>query len=228
MSEITIDIWSDIICPWCWIGQVRLEKALGQLPWRGDVAIRHRSFRLMPGQAPVPVMTIMTRKTNGDVAQVRRMFSQVEETARREGLSFALEQTIAGDTMDAHRLVKLATTKDKAHGLLEALYRAHMTNGRSGFDHAVLRDVAIKAGLRREDVDAVLAGDAYRDAVVADQRSLDGLNVQGVPFYVIDSKRAISGAQPIEVFVEALRAAQRERPAPDILDVMVCGPEGCA
>lgn len=228
--RLTVDIWSDVVCPWCWIGLTRLEKALVGFADRDAITVKHHSYRLMPGQPPLPVSEIVSRRMGGTAADAARMFAEVEATAAREGLTYHLSDGVTGDTLDAHRLLKLAETEGRGVATLKRFYRAYLTERLSVFDHASLSTLAIEAGLDEARVREVLAGSEFQAEVDADQRALNSLGGNGVPFFIIGDKYGISGAQPVEAFSQALARAWAELPPrPEILaEGEVCGPDGCA
>lgn len=224
-----VEIWSDLICPWCSIGLARFDKALAAFPEKEAVEVVHRAFRLAPGAKTEPVAQVIPRKYGLDPLQAEEMFDRVEGVARDEGLEFHLARNLHGDTKDGHRLVQFAATAGKQRPVVERLYRAYFAEGISLFDRANLLDLAVEAGLDREQAREVLEGDAFGDAVEADQRTVQGYGVNGVPFFVIGGRYGISGAQETKVFAQALRQAWDETAAlVEAREAEACGPEGCA
>ncbi|RAE05737.1 DsbA family oxidoreductase, partial [Burkholderia multivorans] len=165
---LTVEIWSDLICPWCWIGKRRFDEALAAFAHADRVDVALRAYRLMPGQPVEPVEAMLAAKYRMSAAQVDQMLRQVTDAAASVGLRYDLPGTLVGDTLDAHRLVKLAEATGRAHALTERLYRAYFCEHGSLFDHTALADFAVEAGLERAAVEAALRGDAYRDEVEAD------------------------------------------------------------
>lgn len=212
-----IDIWSDVVCPFCYIGKAHLEAALKATGL--DAEIRHMAFRLQPGELPQPVSDMLARKygLTGAAAAVQQR--SVEAMAAEAGLEFHLDGTWIGDTRDAHRLIKLAGQQGLAPRMLDRLYRAYFSEGRDVLGRDSLAVLAAEAGVT--GAAAMLDSDAFVAEVDADQRFAPSLNVRGVPFVVIDRKLAISGAHPVDVFVQALRQA-----AP-VADGAACGLDGC-
>jgi len=206
-----IDIWSDLVCPWCYIGKRRLEHALAQMPDAPSVDIVHRSFQLNPS-APQGVTSprrdYLSAKYGWSPAQAAKIDADMEQRAAADGLEYHLTaEGLTGNTFDAHRLVHLAKDKGRQDGAVERLFRAYFTEQRSIFDKESLEGLALDAGLDAAEARAVLAGTDYGDAVAADIREAQALGVSGVPFFVFDRRLALSGAQPVDVFVEALRQA---------------------
>jgi predicted DsbA family dithiol-disulfide isomerase len=230
---VLIEIWSDVVCPWCYIGKRRLEAALTEFPHRDDVEVVYRSFELDPTAPEVPTETTvesLARKFGTDVAHARELMSRADDIAAELGLTFRHHDTPHAKTIDAHRLLHLALDHGLQAELKEGLLSAYFTRGESMADHDVLRKVAVDVGLDPERVDQVLAGDAYAEAVHADFAQARAYGATGVPFFVVDRKYAVSGAQPTELFTELLERAWSEpRPALQVLaDADACGPDGCA
>lgn len=231
-----IEIWSDVVCPWCYIGKRRLEAALESFPHAADVEVIYRSFELDPTAPQVGTESIgdaLARKYGAGPADTGRMMQQVADVAAEVGLSFDYADATHTKTIDAHRLLHLARSEGATslqRALKEALLAAYFGEGRSMGDHAVLREVAVATGLDPARVDAVLASAEYAGAVQSDIDRARAYGVSGVPFYVIDRKLGVSGAQPSEVFTEVLEKAWAESgPKLEVMpDGTVCGPDGCA
>jgi predicted DsbA family dithiol-disulfide isomerase len=228
-----IEIWSDVVCPWCYIGKRRLEQALAEFPHRAEVEVVYRSFELDPTAPEVPVestVEALARKWGTGVAQARDAMARGDEVAAEVGLEFRHHDAPHARTVDAHRLLHLALEAGVQADLKEALLAAYFGRGESMGDHDVLRKAAADAGLDPARVDAVLAGDEYADAVRADIEQARAFGATGVPFYVVDRAYGISGAQPTEVFSQVLdRAWADSQPALDVVGgVDACGPDGCA
>jgi predicted DsbA family dithiol-disulfide isomerase len=211
-----IDVWSDLVCPWCYIGKRRLERALAELPHPQPVEIVHRSFQLNPS---APMGTTSSRrdylraKYGWSATQAARIDSDMEQRAAADGLEYHLTADgVTGNTFDAHRLVHLAGDRGRQDETVERLFRAYFTEQRSLFDKASLETLAADAGLDADEAGRTLAGSDYADAVTADMREAQALGVSGVPFFVFDRRLGLSGAQPIDVFVDALRQASTVTP----------------
>ncbi len=216
-----IEIWSDVICPFCYIGKTQLEAALAETGLSAE--IEHRAFRLMPGEAPYPIEEMFARRYGQSPEQAKASMANVETMAAGQGLEFHIPGTKAGDTTDAHKLLILAGDRGVQPELLDALYRAYFTDSRDVFNRDVLVTIAEEAGLDRAEAEKALASEELKARVAADQRSAETLNVRGVPFVVIDRKIAVSGAQGTANFVKALMTAE---PAPPT-DGDACGIDGC-
>jgi predicted DsbA family dithiol-disulfide isomerase len=234
---VKIEIWSDVVCPWCYIGKRRLEEALTAFPHRADVEVVYRSFELDPTAPQAAIETTveaLARKWGTDVAGAREAMARGDAVAEEVGLHFVHHDAPRARTVDAHRLLHLALDEGVQAELKEALLAAYFLRGESMGDHDVLRKAAVDVGLDPARVDEVLASREYADAVLADIDQARAFGATGVPFYVVDRKYGISGAQPTEVFAQVLERAWDESHPP--LDVVAtdaagadaCGPDGCA
>ena len=196
-----IDVWSDIVCPWCFIGRRRLQKAIANHGAGHDITVRHRAFQLQPDISEVvPTSEHLAAKYRIDKAKVAEMQANVCSIADGEGLCYNLENTLSGNTADAHRLILWAETIGRDDDLLEALYSAYFEKSKPVFSHEDLLAIADEIGINRENALALLKSNKYLDRVKEDQTLAASLGANGVPFYVIDMKFGISGAQPQEVF----------------------------
>ncbi len=207
-----IDVWSDVVCPWCFIGKRRLEKALSQFPYSNEINIRHRAFQLQPdAKEVVPTGQHLAEKYRVSSDQVKEMQANVCAVADGEGLCYNLDDTLSGNTFDAHRVLLYAATINKQQDLLEAMYSSYFEKSRPLFSHHDICEVAETVGLSSVDLMNVLESDQYKDEVIADRDLASKLGATGVPFFVVDMKYGISGAQPLEAFVETINAAWNER-----------------
>ncbi|MEU3288106.1 DsbA family oxidoreductase [Streptomyces longwoodensis] len=232
-----VEIWSDIACPWCYVGKARFEKALAAFPHRDQVEVVHRSFELDPGRAKddvQPVITMLSRKYGLSEEQARAGEDNLGAQAAAEGLAYRTRGRDHGNTFDLHRLLHLAKEHGRQDELIQVLYRANFAEERSLFTEGDDRlvELAVEAGLDADAVRAVLADPAaYADEVRADEREAAELGANGVPFFVLDRKYGVSGAQPAEVFAQALTQAWGARSPLTLLDqgdADACGPDGCA
>jgi predicted DsbA family dithiol-disulfide isomerase len=206
-----IDIWSDVVCPWCYVGKRRFERALTAFAHGDRVQIVHRSFQLNPA-APRDRTSSrresLKAKYRLSESDVQALDARMERTAAAEGLEFHMEAgSQTGNTLDAHRVLHLAADRGRQDATLERFFRGYFTEQRSLFDHASLLELAADAGLDAEDVRRVLSSDIYAEAVADDVAAAKALGVNGVPFFAIDGQPGISGAQPSEVFAQALTHA---------------------
>ena len=208
-----VEIWSDVVCPWCYIGKRRFENALAQFSHRDAVSVTWRSFELdphAPRHSDGTMTDLIARKLGGNVAQAAALNAQISGVAAGEGLDYHLDQAQHGNTFDAHRLLHLAT----AHGLQDAaeerLMHAYFTDGMPIGDADTLIQLAAEIGMDANEARAILMSDTYAAAVRADEQRASALGIRGVPFVVIDERYGISGAQQSAVFLEALEAAWTE------------------
>jgi predicted DsbA family dithiol-disulfide isomerase len=205
-----VEIWSDPVCPWCYLGKRRFERALESFGHRDEVTVVYRSFELDPSAPPgvtTPTVERLAGKYGMTAGQADDAQRQMEQRAAQDGLEFRMDSLRSGNTRDAHRLLHLA----KAHGvqaeLAERLHRAYFTEQASIFDQSSLTELAVGAGLDRDDVIRVLTSQEYGDAVDTDEAMAQALGVNGVPLFVIDRRYGISGAQPPEVIAQVLDQA---------------------
>ena len=205
-----IDMFADIACPWCYIGEKRLEQALAQRPdLRAE--LRWHPFQLQPGlPKPGEPWAEFIESKFGGARRAEVAFEHVRQAAEPEGIDFRFDRmTLAPNTEDAHRLVLFAAENGREWEVVTALFRAHFTEGRNVGDLDTLVELAAGGGLGPAEVRAYLEGRQSRAEVQASQAAAARLGIGGVPFFIFDSRYAISGAQPPEVFLEALdRAAQ--------------------
>ncbi|GAA1766045.1 DsbA family oxidoreductase [Nocardioides hankookensis] len=232
-----IEIWSDVVCPWCFVGKRRLETALSTFEHADEVEVVYRSFELDP-TAPHHGHELSTgviaRKYGRSEDEMRDMQQQLIDLAAVEGLKFRLFETVHTNTIDAHRLLHLALEADGPAlqvELKEALLSAYFEGAADIGDHDVLAATAQRVGLDAARVAEVLAGDEYADAVAADIAQARAYGATGVPFFVVDRKYGVSGARPAEVFSQLLDQAWTEsHPVLQMAggDAEACGPDGCA
>ncbi len=231
-----IDIWSDVVCPWCYIGKRRLEKALAGFAHADDVEIHWRSFQLDPSAPTEPVETVaegLGRKYGGGTEAGAEMIDRVEAVAAEEGMVWRYRESQRVGTVDAHRLLHLAHAEGGAElqgQVKEALLHAYFAEARNIADHGELRDITGSAGLSATAVDRVLASDEFTDEVWADIEQAQALGATGVPFFVVDDLYGVSGAQPVEMLTQVLeRAWSESHPSIEIVaSGETCGPDGCA
>lgn len=202
MTEpIQIDVWSDVVCPWCFIGRRRLQKAIANHAGDRQVIVRHRAFQLQPdAHGTVRTDVMLAQKYKVDKAQVAAMQANVCSIADGEGLCYDLTDTLSGNTADAHRLILWAEEFGKGDDLLEALYSAYFEKKQAIFSHQDLIAIAATVGIDSDAALEVLSSTKFNDRVEEDQNLAHQLGANGVPFYVMDMKFGISGAQPQEVF----------------------------
>jgi predicted DsbA family dithiol-disulfide isomerase len=202
-----IEIWSDVVCPWCYIGKRRLEGALRDFEHAGEVEVAWRSFQLNPDTPPGTAVPTLDYLAGRFGPQATAMTARVADLAKAEGLDFDFGAALTVNTLDAHRLLHLAADLGVGDAAKERLLRAHFTEGADLSDHETLTKLLGEVGADASRVTEVLAGTEYADAVRADIEEARRLGISGVPFFVVDRKYGISGAQPQETFLHALRTA---------------------
>ena len=203
-----IDVGSDLVCPWCYIGKRRLERAMAEFPGRDTVEIVHRSFQLNPS-APMGTTTrrrdYLIAKYGWSAAHAEKIDADMERRAAVDGLEYHLSaEGLTGNTFDAHRLVHLARERGRQDAAVERFFRAYFTERLSLFDHASLATLASDVALDPDDVQRVLDGHEYPDADATDSHEARALGITGVPFFVFDGRLGVSGAQAVEVFTDVL------------------------
>ncbi len=229
-----IDVWSDIICPFCTVGKAELERALAAFPHADQVTVVPRAFELHPGAAVEPTIDYLETKYGWTPAQLAAQCDAIDARARAVGLHYNWRPSISAPTLDAHRLVKLAATQGLERQAEDAFMLAYFTDAADVSDHGVLRRVAASVGLDAAAVDEVLASDAFADAVAADTAEAQAYGVHGTPFFLIDGTYGVSGAQTAAAFGQALTRVWAEtHPIVPLLDLggpagPSCGPDGCA
>ena len=221
-----VEVWSDVVCPWCYIGKRRLEAALERFPHRDEVEVVWRSFQLDPGVPEGetrPTLPALAAKYGRSVDEMRGMQAQVEQVAAGEGLEYHLADTLTGNTLLAHQALHLAAEHGKRNELKERLLHAYFEQGRSVFDVDALVPLAVEVGLDEDEVRAALADRRYLAAVHEDAATARALGATGVPFFVVDRKYGAAGAQPAELLLQILERAWAESHAL----VTVAAAEGC-
>jgi predicted DsbA family dithiol-disulfide isomerase len=226
-----VDIWSDVVCPWCYVGKARFEKALRSFAHRDDVEVVYHSFELDPSyprdKRGETNLQMLSTKFGMAPAQARQAEGQVAGLARAQGLGFDSERPI-GNTFDLHRVLHLGLAEGVQQGLLDAINEAYFAKARPVFDHEVITEVAAGAGLDPAAVGEVLDGEGYADEVRKDEAQARQLGISGVPFFVFDMALGVSGAQPTELFTKALNQAWNAEPdntGPDNTGPDNTGPE---
>jgi predicted DsbA family dithiol-disulfide isomerase len=205
-----VEIWSDIVCPWCYLGKRRFEQALAEFGHRDEVDVVYRSFELdpsAPAGSTTPTLELLASKYNMTPQQAENAQRQMEQRAAGDGLTFRMDKLRSGNTRDAHRLLQLARVRGRQAELIERLHRAYFTDQESVFDHESLGRLAAEAGLEPAEVAQVLDSDQFSDEVSADELMASSLGATGVPFFVIDRRYGISGAQPADTIASALDQA---------------------
>lgn len=205
---LRIDVWSDFVCPFCYIGKAILDEALEQLPEEAKFEVHYRSYQLDPEAEYVPGKSFtetFAELKNMPIDHVIQMNAQIAARAKEVGLNYNFDDMKYSNTFDAHRLLQYAKTGGKEKELTERLFYAYFTESKLLSDKETLISLAVEAGLEREKVVQVLASDQYTDEVRNDIGLAYQIGVQGVPFFVFNNKYAVSGAQPLQVFIDVLQ-----------------------
>src|SRR3954463_4474954 len=226
-----VEIWSDIACPWCYVGKRRFESALAAFEHRDDVTVTWRSFELDPAaprERAVDGAPHLAEKYGTSREEALAMQQRMTDVAATEGLEFRFDRARGGNTFDAHRLIHLAAEHGAQDAMKERLMRAYLTEGELIGDPAVLARLAAEAGLPADEVAELLAGERFAAEVREDERTAASLGIHAVPFFVVDRAFGASGAQPPEALGELLRHAWEARPALSVVaGAESCGVDGC-
>ncbi|MBR2180010.1 MAG: DsbA family oxidoreductase [Selenomonadaceae bacterium] len=222
-----IEIWSDYACPFCYIGEKRLEKALAEVD-NGDIDIEFKSFELDPTASNEVVSNTIDRfaiKYGMSKEDAAHRIEQISMMGRREGIDFKYSSTRYTNTFDSLRLTKLA--QEHGHNeIITKLFDAYFTKNLELSNHHVLKKIAVECGLDENEVDVLLNSDKYAAEVRNDEREAAMLGINGVPYFVIGGKYGLSGAQPVEVLKQAITEAMTNE-ADETFNGMTCGPNGC-
>ena len=227
-----ITYWSDYACPYCYIGEARLKKAIAEIPELEDIEIEMKAFQLDPAageHAAGDTQTRFAHKYGISMQEAGQTIEHISQMGIAEGLDFKYATTLFTNTMDAHRLTKLAQSKNKpelADKVIEALFKAYFTDNKELADKELLQKIGEECGLNAEEVRDVLASDIYRDEVLLDEREAARYGIHAVPFFVI-GKYGISGAQSIEGMKAAIMKVLEEESEPAQEQGMTCGLDGC-
>ena len=205
-----VEIWSDVVCPWCYVGKRRFEAALAAFPHRDQVEVVWRSFELdadAPTERVGDYAQLLADKYGFPVEQGRQMIATMTQTAAQDGLDFRFDLARVGNTFDAHRLLHLAHERGVQDAVKERLVHATFTEGEPIGDHETLVRLVAEAGLDADEARAVLACDRYAAEVRADEAQARAYGISGVPFFVVDGAYGVNGAQPVEALTQVLATA---------------------
>jgi len=208
-----IEIWSDVVCPFCYIGKRKMEKALANFPKKTEIEIEWKSFQLNPDQKTDPSISALAHLATSkgwSMEQTREITANVVEMAKAEGLDFDFEHAVVANTRKAHRLIHLAKSVGKGEEMKESLLSAYFSEGKNVDDFDTLVSLGTAVGLEKNRIQDVLNSESFDDDVENDIYESRQLGVRGVPFFVLDRKYGISGAQPDEVFTQTLEKAWNE------------------
>lgn len=212
---MNIEIWSDVMCPFCYIGKRRFEEALSEFTHKNDVTVEWKSFQLNPHLKTDPSISIhdyLAEAKGWQPEYARQLNDQVTDMAAQVGLEYNMDNAVVANSFNAHHLLQLAKQHNLGDEAEEALFKAYFTLGRNIDDLETLVELAESIGLNPEEAKEILSGDTLKDAVYADLREAQELGINAVPFFVINRKYAVAGAQPAAVFLEALNQVQQDVP----------------
>ncbi|RJK97504.1 DsbA family oxidoreductase [Vallicoccus soli] len=238
-----VEVWSDVVCPWCYVGKRRFEAALARFEHRDEVEVVWRSFELDPGAVSDPAghepgphdyADRLARKYGGTRERAGQMIATMVDQAAAEGLDLRFDRAVRAGTFDAHQVLHLAADRGLQDAVKERLLRGYFTEGEAVGDREVLVRLAAEAGLDADEVRGALERQDHAEAVRADEAEAAALGITGVPFFVVDRRYGVSGAQPADLLLQALRQAWAEGHRITVLDAVgapgageACGPEGC-
>ena len=210
-----VEIWSDIMCPFCYIGKRNFEAALKEFEGRDEIEIEWKSFQLDPSipktfETKINTIEYLAERKGMSIEKSKELHTNVIETAKKVGLDYDFEKAVVANSFDAHRLIQLAKTKGLGDAAEESLFKAYFTDGKDMSDHSTLVQLGKEIGLNEEEIIAALASEEFEAKVNFDVSEGSQLGVTGVPFFVFDRKYAVSGAQPIETFLNALKQSHAE------------------
>jgi predicted DsbA family dithiol-disulfide isomerase len=208
--KLKVEIWSDVVCPWCYIGKRRFEQALEQFEHKQHINIEWKSFQLDPDSKPEPGISIhqsLAAKKGWTLDYARQMNDHVANLAKEVGLAYNFDIVVPANTLDAHRLLQFAKKKGLGDIAEELLFKAYFSGGKNIADHSTLIELAVDIGLDANEVRSMLSSDLFTEEVSRDVYEAYQLGIRSVPFFVVDEKYGVSGAQPTEVFLGALRKA---------------------
>jgi predicted DsbA family dithiol-disulfide isomerase len=229
-----VEIWSDVVCPFCYIGKRKFENALAQFGPRGEVQVEWKSFQLTPDFVPTPGENIhasLAKKKGVPEAEGRRMNDYMTQAAKEVGLDYQFDKAIPANTFLAHQLIHFGAHNGQQDAMKERLFAAYYHEGQNLNEVDTLVKLAAEIGLDADAARQALAAGTYANEVRRDEYEAQQIGVRGVPFFVFDDKYAVSGAQPSEVFAEVLDKVWEEahpKTQPVLLtDGPACGPDGC-
>ena len=230
-----VEIWSDVVCPFCYIGKRKFENALKDFAHRDEVEVVWHSFELTPDFQPIPGESIhesLAKKKGVSVEEGKAMNDYMTKAAQEVGLNYDFDRTIPANTFLAHQLIHLGAHHGRQDATKERLMAAYYLEGQNVGDLDTLVKLGTEVGLDAAESRAALTAGTYAEAVRLDEYQAQQINVRGVPFFVFEDKYAVSGAQPSELFTEVLEKVWDEfKPAKSVpvlvADGSACGPDGC-
>lgn len=208
-----VEIWSDVMCPFCYIGKRKFEAALEEFPHKNDIKVEWKSFQLNPHMKTDPRKNIneyLAEHKSVSLFQAKQMNDRVTEMAKEVGLHYDFDKAIVANSFDAHRLSHLSKKHGKQNELEEQLFKAYFTDGKNTADHETLIQLGSEIGIDAEEIHRMLISDEYSDAVQQDAYEAQQVGARGVPFFIFDDKYAVSGAQPSKLFLQVIEKAYNE------------------
>lgn len=208
-----VDIWSDVMCPFCYIGKRHFEQAMQEFAHGDSIEVVWHSFQLDPDTKTQPgkdVYSYLAERKGQSLEWSRQAHKHVTDMAARAGLQYNFDKAVVANSFDAHRVLQLAKKHSKGDAMEEQLFKGYFTEGKNIADHDVLADMAVAVGIEKQVALDVLKSDAYSAEVQADIETAARIGINGVPFFVINNKYGVSGAQPASTFVQALNRAWEE------------------
>lgn len=212
-NQLKVQIWSDVMCPFCYIGKRKIEEAITQFENKDSVEIEWKSFELDPSFVAAPNESIadhLADKYGRDIDWAQSMLENTTQTAKSNGLDFHFEKAILANSLNAHRLLHLAKKNNRSNELEELLFKAYFTEGKNVNDWNTLQKIGQEAGLNIDEIKQLIETEIFTKEVRADQQEAQALGVTGVPFFVFDNKYAVSGAQPTDIFLKTLEKTWEE------------------
>ena len=212
-NQLKVQIWSDVMCPFCYIGKRKIEEALTQFDNKDSVVIEWKSFELDPSFVVTPNETIIEHladKYSRDTDWAQSMVDNMTENAKNSGLDFHFEKAVLANSLNAHRLMHLAKKHNKSNELKELLFKAYLTDGKDVNNWNTLEEIGVEVGLPKDEIVELITTNNYIKEVREDQQEAQSLGVTGVPFFVFDNKYALSGAQSTEIFLNTLEKTWKE------------------
>jgi predicted DsbA family dithiol-disulfide isomerase len=230
-----VEIWSDVMCPFCYIGKRRFEDALQQFEHKDEVEIEWKSFQLNPNMVTNPTTNInqyLADAKGWTLDYARQMNNHVTEMAAEVGLTYHMDTAVVANSFNAHQFTHLAKKHSLGDAAEEALFKAYFTDGKNVDDIEILAELGTAIGLDADEIKKSIAANTYADAVKHDIAEAQYLGIQGVPFFVMNGKYGVSGAQAVPVFSQTIEKAfsewndEQKRPKLDVIEGPVCGPDG--
>jgi predicted DsbA family dithiol-disulfide isomerase len=235
-NQLKVQIWSDVMCPFCYIGKRKIEEAISQFDYKNSVVIEWKSFELDPSFVSTPNESIvehLANKYGRDIDWAHSMLENMTQNAKNNGLNFHFEKSILANSLNAHRLMHLAKKHNLSNELKELLFKAYLTEGKDVNNWNTLEEIGIKAGLPIDEIIELITTNNYIKEVREDQQEAQTLGVTGVPFFVFDNKYAVSGAQATDVFLRTLEKTWEEGNFNTPIEIQdpaktnSCGIDGC-